>query len=86
MLLVSITVLLAGCKKKMNFQEYLDLGDKYLLELNYEEAAVAFAKAIELEPREMGAYESPQELSGCGSVSLSLMLHTLPLIIHKVKG
>ncbi len=57
MLLVSITVLLAGCKKKMNFQEYLDLGDKYLLELNYEEAAVAFAKAIELEPREMGAYE-----------------------------
>ena len=33
MLLVFITVLLAGCKKKMNFQQYLDLGDKYLLEL-----------------------------------------------------
>ena len=29
---------------------------------------------------------SPQEFSGCGSVSLSLMLHTIPLIMHKVKG
>ena len=29
---------------------------------------------------------SPQGLSGCGSASLSLMLHTLPLIMHKVKG
>lgn len=54
---VLILIFTAGCKKKMNFQEYLDLGNKYLLELNYEEAAVAFTKAIELEPREMGAYE-----------------------------
>ena len=57
LLFLSVLCLLAGCKKKMNFQQYLDLGDKYLLELNYEEAAVAFTKAIELEPREMGAYE-----------------------------
>ena len=56
-LLVLSFLLLAGCKKKMNFQQYLDLGDKYLLELNYEEAAVDFTKAIELEPREIGAYE-----------------------------
>lgn len=50
-------ILIAGCQKKMSFQDYLDLGDKYLLELNYEEAIVAFGKAIELEPRELGAYE-----------------------------
>ena len=56
-LLVLSLLLLAGCKKKLNFQQYLDLGDKYLLELNYEEAVVAFTKAIELEPREIGAYE-----------------------------
>ncbi len=56
-LLIIIIVLMAGCKKKLNFQQYLDIGDKYLLELNYEEAVVAFTKAIELEPREIGAYE-----------------------------
>lgn len=56
-LVILSLVLLAGCKKKLNFQEYLDLGDKYLLELNYEEAVVAFSKAIELEPREISAYE-----------------------------
>lgn len=44
-------------QEKDEFSAYLDLGDKYLLELNYEEAAVAFTKAIELEPREIGAYE-----------------------------
>lgn len=55
-LLVSVLVLFAGCKKKMTFQDYLDLGDKYLLELNYEEAAVAFNKAIELEPRDPQSY------------------------------
>ena len=57
LLFLLVLCLIAGCKKKMNFQQYLDLGDKYLLELNYEVAAVAFTKAIELEPREIGAYE-----------------------------
>ena len=72
-LLVLAILLLAGCKKKMNFQEYLDLGNKYLLELNYEEAAVAFSKAIELEPRELGAYEKLAEVYGAqGNVSQAL--------------
>lgn len=57
LIFLAVLLLLAGCGKKMNFQQYLDLGDKYLLELNYEEAVVAFTKAIDLEPREIGAYE-----------------------------
>ena len=57
MLLVSVLILLAGCQKKMTVQDYLDLGDKYLTEANYEEAIVAFTKAIEVEPKAMKAYE-----------------------------
>ncbi len=56
-LLVLTLVLGTRCQKKMTVQDYLDLGEKYLTEANYEEAAVAFTKAIELEPREIGAYE-----------------------------
>ena len=47
---------LAGCQKKMTFQDYLDLGDKYLMEANYEEAIVAFTKAIEIDPKQAAAY------------------------------
>ena len=45
-LLVLTILLVAGCKKKMTIQDYLDLGEKYLTEANYEEAIVAFTKAI----------------------------------------
>ncbi len=54
--LIAIMFLSAGCEKKLTLQDYLDLGDKYLLELNYEEAVVAFTKAIELEPRDPNGY------------------------------
>ena len=50
-------VIMAGCKKKMNLQDYLDLGDKYLTETNYEEAIVAFTKAIELDPKNPEGYK-----------------------------
>ena len=56
-LLVLTLVLGAGCQKKMTVQDYLDLGDKYLTEANYEEAIVAFTKAIEVEPKALKAYE-----------------------------
>ena len=50
-------LLLAACgKKAKTWQELYDLGEKYLLEENYEEAIVAFTAAIELEPRRAGAY------------------------------
>lgn len=53
----AVMCLLAGCQKKMTVQDYLDLGDKYLTEANYEEAIVEFTKAIEVEPKAMKAYE-----------------------------
>ncbi|MBQ9991582.1 MAG: tetratricopeptide repeat protein [Lachnospiraceae bacterium] len=37
-------------------QEQLDLGNKYLAEMNYEEAVVAFHTAIEIEPMSAEAY------------------------------
>ena len=57
LIFLSVLVLLAGCGKKLSLQEYLDLGDKYLTESNYEKAIVAFTKAIELEPKAVKAYE-----------------------------
>ncbi len=57
LLFLAVLILLAGCQKKMGIQDYLDLGDKYLAEANYEEAIVAFTKAIELEPKAVNAYE-----------------------------
>lgn len=56
-LFLAVLLLLAGCQKKMTVQDYLNLGDKYLTEANYEEAIVAFTKAIELEPKAIKAYE-----------------------------
>lgn len=57
-----LAVLLAGCQKKMDFQDYLDLGEKYLTEANYEEAIVAFTKAIEIDPKQAAAYEKRAEV------------------------
>jgi len=61
-LLISILlvfILLVSCSTKereMTAQEYLDLGEKYLLELNYEQAIVMFTRVIEIEPRNERAY------------------------------
>ena len=62
MLLVSVLVLFAGCKKKMTLHDYLDLGDKYLTEANYEEAIIAFTKAMEIDPKQAAAYEKRAEV------------------------
>lgn len=61
-LLVLTIFLVAGCKKKMTIQDYLDLGEKYLTEANYEEAIVAFTKAIEIDPKQAAAYEKRAEV------------------------
>ena len=37
-------------------QDYLDLGQKYLLDGNYEQAIVAFEKVIEIDPKNVDAY------------------------------
>lgn len=46
-----------GKSKEMSVQDYLDLGEKYLAEENYEQAIVAFSKVLELEPKALAAYE-----------------------------
>ena len=48
----------AGCSQSAGrtAQEQLELGQKYLLEYNYEEAVIAFQKALKIEPKQMDAY------------------------------
>ena len=50
---------MAGCGKSVEKQiaEQLELGNKYLTEANYEQAIVAFNKVIELDPKNVQAYE-----------------------------
>ena len=51
--------LLTGCGKSVEKQiaEQLELGNKYLTESDYEQAIVAFNKVIELDPKQVIAYE-----------------------------
>lgn len=56
-LLLMFVVLLTACKSKSErVQEQLDLGQRYLTELNYTEAIMAFTKAIEIDPESIPAY------------------------------
>ncbi len=43
-------------KQETSITEYLNLGDKYLLDMNYEQALVQFLKVIEIEPMNERAY------------------------------
>lgn len=56
--IVILVMSLLGCAKTLEEQiaEQLELGQKYLLEKDYEEAVVAFTKVIELEEKEIQAY------------------------------
>ena len=56
--MITLIMILSGCAKSIEEQiaEQLELGQKYLLEENYEEAIVAFTKVIELEAKEIQAY------------------------------
>jgi tetratricopeptide (TPR) repeat protein len=50
---------LASCSKpltKMTASELLDLGEKYLLDMDYEQAVVYFNRLIEIEPRNQRGY------------------------------
>ena len=57
--LVLAVLLLAACAtadRPLTAQELLDLGEKYLLELDYEQALVQFIKLIEIEPMNIRGY------------------------------
>lgn len=57
MLAFLTALLLMGCSSKgMTWQEQYDLGVRYLSEGKYEEALLAFEKAIEIDPKQVKAY------------------------------
>lgn len=56
-LVLSLVLMLTACKSKAErVQQQLDLGQKYLTDLNYTEAILAFTKAIEIDPESIPAY------------------------------
>ena len=55
--LLLIAALFTACASKAaRAQEKIDLGQKYLTELNYTEAVASFTEAIELDPENIPAY------------------------------
>ena len=58
-----VGILLIGCKsKEIRVQEQLDLGSKYIAELDYESAIVALNKAIKIDPKNVDAYKMLAEV------------------------
>jgi len=66
-LIIAVLVVLGGVvlfvinvlpnpQEKVSVAELLDLGEKYLLDMNYEQALVQFVNAIEIEPKNARAY------------------------------
>ena len=63
LLLCVMGIFLAGCKsKEAKVQEQLDLGSKYMAELDYESAIVALNKAIKIDPKNVDAYKMLAEV------------------------
>ena len=63
LLLCVMGIFLAGCKsKEAKVQEQLDLGSKYMAELDYENAIVALNKAIKIDPKNVDAYKMLAEV------------------------
>ena len=54
MALVMLTA--CGAINEMRITQQMDLGNRYLEELNYEEAVIAFQRVIELEDRNVDAW------------------------------
>ena len=62
-ILALVGILLVGCKsKEARVQEQLDLGSKYMAELDYESAIVALNKAIKIDPKNVDAYKMLAEV------------------------
>ena len=62
-ILALVGMLLIGCKGKAErVQEQLDLGSKYMAELDYESAIVALNKAIKIDPKNVDAYKMLAEV------------------------
>jgi tetratricopeptide (TPR) repeat protein len=58
-IMLCLIIILSACaapELPLSAAELLDLGEKYLLELNYEQALVQFLKVVEIEPMNIRAY------------------------------
>ena len=56
-LILAVMMFFTACKSKAErVQEQLDLGQRYLVELNYSEAILAFTEAINIDPESIPAY------------------------------
>ena len=53
---ILLTFNISSTNKEKILQEQLDLGNKYLNELNYEQAIIAYETAIEIDPMSVDAY------------------------------
>ena len=63
LLLCIVGISLTGCKsKEAKVQEQLDLGSKYMAELDYESAIVALNKTIKIDPKNVDAYKMLAEV------------------------
>jgi len=83
-LIIAATIVLVGViflvinvlpepHKELSAAELLDLGEKYLLDLNYEQALVQFMGVIEIEPRNARAYIGAAEsYIGMGDTSSAI--------------
>ena len=68
-----VAVMAIGGRREGNAQEQLSLGERYLAEMDYENAVAAFELAIELEPRNIDAYIGlARAYEGLGNMDLAL--------------
>ena len=58
--LIVLSLLLAACDNSQSarLKECLDLGQKYMTEMNYEEAIIAYNKALEIDPKNVDVYQA----------------------------
>ena len=54
--LVVVTMVMSSASPSKRLQQQLDLGERYLSELNYEQAIAAYEAALELDPKSADAY------------------------------
>ena len=50
-LLAAAALMIFTARRREQMEEYLDLGARYMNDLNYEDAIVAFQKAVDIDPR-----------------------------------
>lgn len=75
-------ITLAGNTPGRRADKYLDLGNKYLNELDYEQALVAYRQVLEIEPKNLDAYKGALQASeGLGDRDGMAELYIAALVV-----